>query len=291
MSANRDISISLKEIITGQLNNLLLQIRNNNQSPEILVHEVRKGIKRIRSLFRLFKPAISEYDFHIINELIADAGRSLTLHREAVVNYQTYKEIERSINDSISTSAKVIINQYLSKEVKEAYSNIGNAFNNQILNVSFQLSKIRDKIDSLNVRNYSHDLFILALEKNYQKTIHYFSICRISLHLEAIHKWRKFCKHVFFQVRFGPLPENEESNKFAEQLNILSEILGKEHDLAVLNLHFIKHIYKDIEAKDRTILLQYFDRERTNFQKKAFWHGREIFSKEIPFMQPEYIFS
>jgi CHAD domain-containing protein len=289
MSVNQDISLSLKQVISEQVNTLISLARSSQHRQEVLVHEIRKGIKRIRSLFRLFKPVIRDIDFHRINEMIAETGRSLTVQRESYVNHQTYKEIEFQIGDSLSEKSKDFIKQFLKKQRNNAYSNIGNSFNNHILNITFQLSKIRDLIDSLHVKEYPPELIELAIEKNYSKTIDYFTDCKISLHLEAIHKWRRFCKHVFSQLKFGPLPLNETNDHFTEILDNLSEILGKEHDFVVLDLLFRKKIYKELNQKDRDLLIQTIENERDKLHKVAFNAGRDIFIRELSFSHLEAV--
>lgn len=289
MSEFNDIGFSLKLIISEQVSTLQTLMRNPKHRPEVIIHEMRKGIKRIRSMFRLLKPVISDIDFHRINEMIADTGRSLTFQRESYVNHQTYKEIEFQLNDSISENSKVFIKQFLIKQKEQAYSNEGNSFNNLILNAIFQLSKIRDIISGIDVKAYPLELLELAIEKNYQKTICYFNDCKISLHLEAIHKWRRFCKHVFSQLKFGPIPSNEIKNRFIEDLDNLSEILGKEHDFDVLNQLFMKNIYKEIDQKDRNLIFYFIEKERNRLHKDAFITGREIFAKKLSFYQLESV--
>jgi CHAD domain-containing protein len=289
MSENQDISLSLRKNISEQINSLVLLSRNSHQNPELLVHELRKGIKRMRSLFRLFKPVIKDEDFHRINEMIAETGRLLTLQRESIVNFQTFKEIENKLSNYLSEDSKVIILQQLNNQIADTYSNAVNLYNNKILNVSFQLSKIRDIVNNLNVNKYSSDLLKLAIENTYLKTLKFYSDCKISLHTEAIHKLRRFSKHLFFQLKFKPILDSEKNHVLLEQLELLSEILGKEHDYVTLNQLFIKYVYKIIEPKDRTILFQTIEKERNNLQKKAFALCREIFVKEFSLTQHEFV--
>jgi CHAD domain-containing protein len=111
------------------------------------------------------------------------------------------------------------------------------------------------------------------------------------LHLEAIHKWRRFCKHVYSQLKFGPLPKTEINNEFIKNLDNLSEILGKEHDFDVLNQLFIKNIYKEIDQKDSALIFHFIERERNRLHIIAFSSGRELFTRKLSFNCQEAIIS
>ena len=288
MSATTDISLFLKESIDAQISTLISLTKSKKHAPESLVHELRKGIKRIRSLFRLFKPVINESSFYKTNELIAETGRLLTLQRESYVNLITFTEIEEQLGDFLNPDTRELIKDILEKQYKQAYSNDSNYFNNLIFKIAFQLSKIRDSIHSISSRSFPYNLLELAIERDYYKTIHYYNFSKISLYMEAIHKWRRFCKHFHTHLKFSPLNQSFDNKQLITDIENLAEILGKEHDFAVLDLMFSKFCYRNIDLNDRNRLMIYIDKERNRLRKIAFTTGREIFSKELV-LQPSDI--
>jgi CHAD domain-containing protein len=286
MSAKEDIGLFLKQSINEQISTLISLTKNRNLTSEILVHETRKGIKRIRSIFRLLKPVIAERSFYKINELLAETGRLLTVQRESFVNYQTYKEIENRLGDLLTVESRIFLNNTLEKQFKDVYSIQHNYFNNLIAKVTFQLSRIRDTIDKLVIRKYPPTLIELAINRDYMKTINYYNVSKLSLNIEVIHKWRRFCKHISTQLKFGPVSSSELNKQLTYDIDNISEILGKEHDYTVLNQYFIKNCYRQIEPKDSNLLAQYIDKERNKLRKNAFIIGRDLFKKELYFNQP-----
>lgn len=285
MSIDKDIRLSLKEIISGQINDLLLLIRSSGQNQPILVHELRKGIKRVRSLFHLFKPVISDQDFHEINKMICELGSTLTYQRESIVNIQIFNELEHIFTRFSNKNTLVLINELLNNQNAEAYENTKNEFNRLITGISFNLSKVRENINNLKINPYSADLLKLAIIKNFSKTKRYYNDCKISSHMEAVHKWRRYCKYLLFQLKFGPIDFIDQ--QYTDKLDNLAEILGKEHDLAVFDQLLKVFIFKEIDRQDRLIISQYLDDERNELQKKAFKLGKEIFSEKVVISKPE----
>lgn len=289
MSESADISLQLKQSINNQVNVLMSLVRSSKQNPETLVHELRKGIKRIRSIFRFFKPVISDFNFHMINEIIAETGRSLTFQRETTVNLLTFNEIVSQLKNIVSDDSKVQIAAFLEDQRQQAYSSWNNQFNNLILKVTFQLSKIRDFVENLKINSYSVELLELAINRDYHKTIVYFNDCKISLHHEAIHKWRRFCKHMSVQLKSDFVPQNQIINEFIKELDSIAELLGKEHDFTILDHLFIRNIYQNLNIMDRDYISHYIEKQRNLLRKLAFNNSLILFKKELSFYELEAI--
>jgi hypothetical protein len=291
MSENFDISSILKQIIDDQLNYGINLSRNSTHSPEELVYEIQKCLKQIRSLFRLFKPITSEADFHNYNELICESIRLLNYQSESYVNCNTFQELDKILSDSVSLETRLITSNYLNKQKKEAYTNRKNAFHNKIVSVAFQLSRIRDYIANLKTRNCPFNMLILTIGKNFDKTIAFYNISKISPHVEAINKWRRYCNHVLFELKYSPLERNTELNLFISKIDLLTKLLDKEHDLAILDKIIKMEIYPEITQNESVALHQIIEKERHTFQKKAFWLGAEVFAKNstVPRLEIVYI--
>jgi hypothetical protein len=284
-----DIGIQLKNSIDKQISYALTLCQNKELSRKSVVRELRRSIKNVRSLFKLFRPVISEVDFHTTDEQIGKINRLLTVQREAWVNLKTYHRIEMHLSDVISQSSKNLIFNELTDYYNSIYSNKNNGFEKVILNVSFQLKKLQEKIRSIAAKDYSETLLYLAFEKSYAKTAWLYFNSKISLQSEIMHKWKRFNKYLTNQIIFISLFRDYQFDRLTIDLETLTDLLGKEHDLTILYEHITKSLQDKIDKKERVILQQVFDNERRKLQKAAFGLSNILFAKRIEIFKTEEV--
>lgn len=286
MQSESDIRLEMRSRIFDQMDNFQKICRDNTMTPEKAVHELRKSIKRIRALFRFLKPLISESDFHQIDGKLAKTGRSLTRERESTVNIDTFTKLNKAMGNDFSEQSREVVLHGLISQRNEAYSVWINGLNKTIANHQFTMSRIYDEIQNLTVIESSAEIELKALENSYNRAIRYYNESLLSLQTETIHKWRKQLKRLLFQLKFGFSEHSPEIRTKIKLLDKLTDVLGKDHDLALLERK-VKHSFKSELPKTE---LEYFisvvDRERSELQKKAFGMGKELSSLTFAGLHP-----
>jgi len=97
---------------------------------------------------------------------------------------------------------------------------------------------------------------------------------------EKLHNWRKNVKHLWYQVRVFEPFRPDILTDYAESLHSLSDFLGKDHDLVVLNS--ILPDLEDIKNKnDLNILRNCISVERVKLQAGAFPLARSIYTESV----------
>ena len=276
MQGESDKRQEIRSRIYHQIDTFQKICRDNSSSPDKIVHELRKSIKRIRALFRFLKPFISESDFHLIDGKLAKTGRSLTQEREATVNIVTFTELTRSMGNEFSEQSRRLIVHGLVKVRNQSFSHWQNGLNKTVAVHQFTMSRIHDEIKNLKISENQHDLELKAIENSQIRSIRYYNDARLSRQTEIIHKWRKQLKRLFFQLKFGLPDQSPEVIAMIKLLDKITDLLGKDHDLALL-IHTIKGSYKKDLSKDEfEYLVMQVDRERTKIQGTAFRMGKEL---------------
>jgi CHAD domain-containing protein len=278
---NFDISIQLKEAIEKQINNALALPKNSDLSQEDLVYQLRKSIKRIRALCQLLKPVLSEDDYHKIIDFIKKTGHSTTILRESSVNLKTFEQLDEMTPIDIPEKSKALIIEILNNRVQEVYLNKERAFDKIHIGVSFQLKLLQEKLNMLSFRSYPEELLYLAIKRTYTKSLRLFKNSRISLQSCTIHRWRQFNKYLIIQLKLGPLFAKGIYEEFISELKNLTDILGKEHDLAMLKAFLSTNLKNRIELQDLKAVQLHIDDERRKLQKEAFQKGCLIFSRSL----------
>jgi CHAD domain-containing protein len=284
-----DIGIQFKKVIENQIDSALRFCHDTQYSRKTVVRELRRNIKNARSVFKLFKPLISEAEFHTIDSQIRNINQLLTRPRESSVNLKTYRFVEQLLPMTFSAETNTKILNELAEHFNNAYSNYNNAFDKIILNTSFQLSMLRDKIHALESKAYTENILYLAIEKTFAKTTRLFKNSKKLLQTSTIHKWRVYNKHLIAQIQFLSLFYDNLFDKLVGDLEMISAILGVEHDLAILN-EFLQDNLKDKLNKDENTELQrVVDNERRKLQKRAFSIGNVLFSTRMNIPQTENV--
>jgi CHAD domain-containing protein len=278
---NPDIGIHFKAVIEDQIKCALNLVHDGKLNHKVKVRELRRNIKNIRSVFKLFKPIVAETDFHNIDKQIGDINRSLTVQREASVNLKTFFSIEKLLSDNISAQTNDLIIDELTDHYNLVYSNYDNAFDKIILNISFQLSKLREKIGLLTIKKYTETLLYLALDKTFAKTVRLYADSKLSLKTNIIHKWKISNKHLTTQIQFTSLFHENLFDKLIVDLEAITDLLGKDHDLAVLHDFIFGRLEDKIGKKELYEIQQVIDTARRKIQKEAFIKGNLIFSERF----------
>jgi CHAD domain-containing protein len=117
---------------------------------------------------------------------------------------------------------------------------------------------------------------ILLIKKTYHKTAKLYNDARSSLDTEIIHKWRRFNKHLLFQLKLSPFRTNNNTSKMISSLEELSDILGAEHDLAIME-DYLKDNF-NLSKEDQQQIHLIVSKERSRLQKTAFAIGAKLFT-------------
>lgn len=284
-----DIGIHFKNVIENQINSALKFCHDTQNSRKTIVRELRRNIKTARSVFKLFKPIISEADYHAIDKQIGNINQSLTKLRDASVNLKTYRYIEELLPTSFPVETNTKILNELTEHFNSSYSNYNNAFDKIILNTSFQLSMLRERIKAINAKEYTEDLLYLALERTFSKTTRFFKNSKKSIQTTIIHRWRVYNKHLIAQIQFLSIYYDNLIDKLVGDLELISAFLGIEHDLAILSDHLQNSFKEKLNKSEKEELQRVIDNERRKLQKKAFALGNTIFSDRMNIRKPENV--
>lgn len=271
-----NLEIELRESIVNQLTNSFTLENDSSASDEVRVHELRKAVKRSRALLRLLKPALDESFFYDIDEMLGKSARLLADQREATVNLRTFINLIHSSADSLPQELKNTILDGLSQKIDHSYNSLPNDFADQLHASLLLLKQVKDKMEKIPLQHIESNNILLLIKNTYQKTAKLYDDARYSLETEIIHKWRRYTKHLLFQLKLSPFHRNLGTRKMISLLEDLSDTLGNEHDLAIMEEYLQENfnLGKDEQQKIHLIV----SKERSKLQKYAFAMGQKLFA-------------
>ncbi len=270
-------SYSIRDIILREITSSLALQLNSELNSESRIHEYRKSIKRCRSLLRLLKQCINEIDYERLDNKLSEVAEEMTQRREATVNLRTFLKLTQNYQTFVPEDIKKQVIADLTQKLEKAYGMINTDPVKTESSILFHLKALWSDLNNIAIKSSTYSDFIDTIEKTHYKAARLYFDSRNTLDTEIIHKWRKYTKHLLLQMRFTPEIDRTEMEPLLSKLDRISELLGKDHDLAVLETKLKENPILHTENLQTIHLV--ICKERTIIQKETFKLGEEVFSE------------
>ena len=269
----------LKEQMLCEINTIRSYGLNDELASEVRVHEIRKSLKRIRALLKLLKPNLPERTYYRLDKNIGKAASSLTLMRESAVNLRTFIELFQKNESALPSALSQKIINSLTDQVNAAYKMSRENFHSTLVSLGIYMNKFERSLSTLRVNNLGRAELINTIDKSYIKSVQAYRDAMQTLDTEIIHSWRKQAKTLLIQLKYAPHKPVQQPESLINKLDHLTELLGKEHDLAVLEEVLYNNMGLEKEERQKIHLL--VSKSRAKLKKQAFESGKMLFSQEV----------
>jgi CHAD domain-containing protein len=192
----------------------------------IAVHETRKSLKRLRALLRLVRPAMGEDAFKQENAQLRDIGLSLSGERDRHVLLETVNKLEgsagfgrRGLVGSLRECIVAANGEGAPLSVRQSTSRIVDA---------------KKRLAELHIHGSGFDVVGAGLERSYRRARRAFREAYDEKTDEAFHDWRKGTQAHWRQMTLLSRAWPDYLGARASEARNLSQILGDDHDLAML---------------------------------------------------------
>lgn len=246
-----------------------------SDDPVEAVHDARKALKQERSLLRLARGTIDRVDRERENAALRRAGQQLSAARDAEVMLQALDQLaERfagrvpqasfaAIRDRLEAERDIARRRLLVSKVPEA--------------VADELRAVRARVDVWILRRDGWKALAPGLERGYRRGRRTFERAQVKPTVERLHEWRKRTKDLWYHLRLlGPLSPAIVGG-YADEAHALSDLLGDDHDLAVLRTT-IKAGSHEL-AVDIDAVIELIDHRREQLQAEAMRVGERIYAE------------
>lgn len=240
------------------------------------VHEARKSLKRLRALLRLVRPSLGEKNFRAFDSAFRDTARLLSDARDRHVLLETLGKLEVRYElgaGDPTAAARAVIG---SNEQEPAPSVAGADVNDATL----RLKKTARRFSAVKLNSNSFKVAGDGLEACYRLGRKHFNSAFANGTDEAFHEWRKSVQQHWRQMALlsNAWPACFDSR--VEAARDLSELLGDDHDLALLAA-FVRSL-KPVELRDRDCkdLLRLCLRRQGEIRASAAPRGAILFAEK-----------
>jgi CHAD domain-containing protein len=272
-----DLARGVRRVARGQIDGI-----RENLGPDAegdiaeRIHESRKSVKRLRALVRVVRPELGERRYRAENERLRDAGRSLSGVRDAAVMVNTLDDLVERYGDELADDAFAGLRAALVAEAEEAHDRVASdpQATQEVLTT---LEELRRRVAAWPI---ARDADQAVLASGYQRVYRrgrrtLRAACR-ETDTEHLHDLRKRAKAVWHAAQILRPVAPKKMKRVARRAHDLSDVLGEDHDLAVLATTAREHA-DALAAGEGAVLDDLVRRRRAKLQRRALKRAERVF--------------
>lgn len=277
LKPEKSLRKEMRRIARKEMEYALAQVtKTANGSRDAAVHEARKCCKKLRALLRLVRPAISAQTYQDENTAFRNAARPLTEVRDARVLVETLDKLGQHFAKRVHGQPFAPIRKELmafQREVRTRVLDKEHAF-------ATVETAVREALMRLDDWTTVPDRWSSAghgVQQVYRQARRAFAKASTEPTVEYLHEWRKQVKYLRYQLTILQPLWPEMMEPFVEQADHLGELLGKDHDLAVLHRMVTTDPQRFGGEEARELLFALIAHRRKELEAEATLLGQRLF--------------
>lgn len=237
------------------------------------VHDARKRFKKLRAILRLVRSDLGRKGYREANILLRDAGQGLSGLRDAQVLVETLEALTKHFPDEAHQQTFGEVHRTLRSRQQLAEAQ-GNVLTEE---VAAKVVILEDRIAHWHVGD-NWDSVEPNLEQAYERGLEAFKNAYRHPSDEGFHEWRKGVKNLCYHLRILNPLWPEVMDEFAAQASRLADLLGDEHDLAVLSQTLATEPKAFGGAKEVEMILGLIEDRREEIRDEARFLGLRLYA-------------
>ena len=198
------------------------------------IHEARKATKRLRALVRLVRRDLGDEVYALENQCYRGAGQRLSGLRDATVLVETLDRLVESLGKDVPKSRFAQVRTWLVERRDRVYSQVDSS-NRDVQEVIADLAQARERLADWQLQHQGWGGIRVGVQRIYARGRRDFAAAYALPSDEAFHDWRKQVKYLWYHTQILENIWPPVMQALAEELDQLGELLGLDHDLAVLH--------------------------------------------------------
>ena len=239
-ATNESLSAGTVRIVLEQADDAITHLTYMPEGHHAAVHEARKAFKRIRALLRLSRARLGADAYRTENRFYRDAGRRLAPYRERFVLAQTTDRLAERAGDLRRAALLAELADALRTETRQAPGATTRVqrppadLEGAAVEVARALRVARVRVPGWPARSDPVEAVSSGVRRTYRDGRRRLGDVREGPSVRRLHEWRKQVKYLWYQMRLLRSGLPEALGGIVTELDELAELLGTDHDLAVL---------------------------------------------------------
>lgn len=232
------------------------------------VHDARTCCKKLRGLLRLVRPHLGE-TYRVENTSLRDLARSLSATRDAGVVRATFDALARRgrLSHETADAVRAILPE-----------NPSGSGESPLASFADSMRAFRDRIDGWPAASHGFSALAGGLTDTYARGRKAMRKAAADGGDAERHEWRKQAKYHWYHVRLLRNVWAAEMKARDRELDRLSDLLGDDHDLAVLR--GLVESAPALAVRHREAVVGLIDRHRAGLLAEAVPLGRRLYGEK-----------
>jgi len=247
------------------------------QEPEA-IHAVRKEIKKLRALLRLFRAQMSAAAYDRMTKTLRQAAMHLATMRDAEVKVRAMEDLMSHVDRQLEAPTYSDILESLREERERTGRQFERRASPRALAHSLrQLSRASEKI---RIRTRGWRAVRPGVQRTYREGQRGLKRVLREPTSENFHRWRQRVKELWHQMQLLRPSCPKPMGAAARQLEILGERLGEDHDLALLSASLGGKRRRRESPEPMEALRGVIDARQQELRRRAVALGRRVYGEK-----------
>ncbi len=281
LEPDEPVTEGVRRIAAEQIDSALREIAEGDPARPETVHAFRKRCKKLRGLLRLAHGAFAdEGTFREENDAFRDAARGLSAARDADVLLATYDALSDWSNGAMNRRATAPIRARLTADRDRLHAATDAGLPGQLEEAGRFLQRARQRVASWKIGAAGFKAVRPGLLRTYKAAYKAHQQAIALPAAERLHEWRKHVKYHRTHMRLLQRVTEPSTAERSDPAEELGELLGDDHDLAVLRRRVSVDTATFGGIAARWSFVSLIDQRRKGLQKDAFGLGAELFAEK-----------
>jgi CHAD domain-containing protein len=264
----------VRDVLLRQLDDAIGRLKKNGKS-DTTVHDVRRELKRARATLRLLRKSMGGPAYRRDNWAIRDVARLLTPLRDAKVLVRTLGRLRRVGDDNdLGAAASLLTRQF--QEERQAIAR--RLLPKHLVAAADVLRTVKERVREIPRPRLDECPISEGLGRVYKAGRRAFRRVKDQGTDGRLHEWRKQVKYLLDQIDVARRLGAAKLKKRGKHSQRLADVLGEDHDLAVLNARIAA--FADRGVGHRFALR--IEKRRSVLQREAHHLGKRLYGTGLP---------
>lgn len=242
------------------------------------VHNARKRFKQVRGALRIVRKELGAKRFDRENRTFRNSGRPLSEVRDAKVMVDTLDELARHYKGQLAPGSFKQLRAALEAHRREVRKRLLGR-NHTVHSIVSAVRKSSRRLPDWPLEHKGWKAIAAGLRRTYAQGRDAMNAAIRDGSDLAFHEWRKRVKDLRYGIELLARAWPQTMQSMAESAHHLTDLLGQDHDLAVLQ-GIVENELKDVSAdNERELLEPLVSQRRADLQKEAGELGRKLYAE------------
>ncbi len=272
LDLSTDAPTAVRDTAREQLADAVRRLRDDREDePVKAIHEARKDLKKTRSLLRLARPGMDRDAFRRENRTLRDAGRALSGARDADVLVEVAEDLAERYDGQLPQSSFAALRDTLAADARAARADDDADAAGDVI---ADLEGVALRTDDWPLDGCDRDALVAGAARAYRRGHAALAAAADDPAVERLHDLRKRVKDLWYHARLLEEAWPRVLKTQGKAAHELSDLLGDDHDLAVLAERIRGGTFVDDAA-----ILDLVARRRATLQNEALRLARRLYAE------------